>query len=54
MSKLAEIYEDKADDAISQTVAIIEPSLVALMSIIIGSVLLAVMLPLLSLMSGMV
>lgn len=54
MSKLAEIYEDKADDAISQTVAIIEPTLVALMSVIIGSVLLAIMLPLLSLMSGMV
>jgi len=53
MAKLAEIYEDKADDAITRSVAIIEPSLVALMSIIIGSVLLAVMLPLLSLMSGM-
>ena len=53
MAKLASIYEDEVDDAISRAVSIIEPSLVALMSIIIGAILLAVMLPLLSLMSGM-
>ena len=53
MKKLAEIYEDEADDAITHTVSIIEPTLVALMSIVIGAILLSVMLPLLSLMGGM-
>lgn len=53
MRRLAEIYEDEADDAITRTVSLIEPTLVALMSVIIGAILLAVMLPLLSLMGGM-
>ena len=53
MSKLAQVYADEADDAISRLVSVIEPSLVALMSIIIGAILLAVMLPLLGIMSGM-
>lgn len=53
MKKLAEIYEDEVDEAITHTVSIIEPTLVALMSVIIGAILLAVMLPLLSLMGGM-
>lgn len=52
MEKLANIYEEEMDDAISRVVAIIEPSLVALMSIIIGAILLSVMLPLLSVMGG--
>ena len=50
MSKLAIIYEEEMDDAINRIVSIIEPSLVALMSVIIGAILLSVMLPLLSVM----
>lgn len=53
MSRLAEVYADEADDAISRLVSMIEPSLVALMSVVIGAILLAVMLPLLGIMSGM-
>lgn len=53
LAQLAALYEDEVDDAIARTVSAIEPTLVALMSVIIGAVLLAVMLPLLSLMSGM-
>jgi len=52
MNKLADIYEEEMDDAINRVVSIIEPSLVALMSIIIGAILLSVMLPLLSIMGG--
>lgn len=52
MAKLADIYEEEMDEGISRVVAIIEPSLVALMSIIIGAILLSVMLPLLSVMGG--
>lgn len=53
MSKLAALYEEETDDQIARLVSTIEPSLVALMSIIIGAILLAVMLPLLSIMGGM-
>lgn len=53
MSKMSALYEDEVDEAIARTVSAIEPTLVALMSVIIGAILLAVMLPLLSLMSGM-
>jgi type IV pilus assembly protein PilC len=54
MNKLAAIYEEEMDDAVQRLVSIIEPSLVALMSVIIGAILLSVMLPLLSVMGGMV
>lgn len=53
MAKLADIYEEEMDDAINRVVSIIEPSLVALMSVIIGAILLSVMLPLLSVMGGL-
>ena len=53
MSRLAALYEDEVDDSITRAVSMIEPSLVALMSVIIGAILLSVMLPLLSLMGGM-
>lgn len=52
MSKLATLYEEETQDQISHLVSIIEPSLVALMSVIIGAILLAVMLPLLGIMGG--
>lgn len=54
MSKLAVIYEEKMDNAINNIVSIIEPSLVALMSVIIGAILLSVMLPLLNVMGSLV
>ncbi|MEG0491803.1 MAG: type II secretion system F family protein [Clostridia bacterium] len=53
MSKLASLYEEEVETQISHLVSIIEPSLVALMSVIIGAIMLAVMLPLLSIMNGM-
>jgi len=53
MVKLATIYEDEIDDSIRRMVSLIEPTLVAVLSIIIGAVLLAVMLPLASIMSSL-
>ncbi len=53
MSKLASVYEEDMDNQIGHLVSIIEPSLVALMCIIVGAILLSVMLPLLSIMSSM-
>ena len=53
-ARLASLYEQKADSAIQALVASIEPVLVVLMCIAIGGILLSVMLPLLSIMAGMV
>jgi len=52
MGKLGEIYEEEIDDSIRRLVGLIEPTLVALLATIIGGILLAVMLPLASIMSS--
>ena len=52
MEKLSGIYMQEADEAIHAVVAMIEPTLVAVLSIVIGGILLSVMLPLLSVLSA--
>ena len=52
MEKLSGIYMSEADDAIHNVIAMIEPALVAVLSIVIGGILLSVMLPLLSVLSA--
>ena len=45
LGKLSELYEEQVEDDISRLIAIIEPTLVALLAVVIGAVLLSVMLP---------
>lgn len=52
MKKLADIYEEEIDDSVNSMVSIIEPTMVAVLSIIIGAILLSVMLPLMGIMSS--
>ena len=52
MEKLSGIYMSEADEAIHSVIAMIEPTLVAVLSIVIGGILLTVMLPLLSVLSA--
>ncbi len=52
MEKLSGVYMEEADDAIHNVIAMIEPTLVAVLSIVIGGILLSVMLPLLSVLSA--
>lgn len=52
MEKLSGIYMGEADDAIHNVIAMIEPVLVAVLSVVIGGILLSVMLPLLSVLSA--
>jgi len=52
MEKLSGIYMGEADDAIHNVIAMIEPTLVAVLSVVIGGILLSVMLPLLSVLSA--
>ena len=51
--KLAELYEEQVEDDITRLVSIIEPSLVALLSVVIGAVLLSVMLPMAGILSSL-
>jgi len=53
MERLASQYQDEVDDAIRRLVSAIEPTLVAVLSIVIGGILLSVMLPLANLMSAL-
>lgn len=52
MGKVAAEYEKRVEDGISSLVSIIEPSLVAILSIVIGAVLLSVMLPMAGIISS--
>ncbi len=51
MNRLAKEYNEEVDDTIEKLVGVIEPTLVAIMSLIIGGILLSVMLPLANIMS---
>ncbi len=52
MKKVADIYEEEVENRIAHLVSIIEPTLVALLAIVIGAVLLTVMLPMTGILSG--
>lgn len=53
MAKIAGLYEEQVEDDIARLVAIIEPTLIALLSIVIGAILLSVMLPMAGILSSM-
>ena len=53
MEKIAGLYEEQVEDGIAQLVAIIEPTLIALLSVVIGAILLSVMLPMAGILSSM-
>jgi len=52
MNNLADIYSEDVDDSINRAVSIIEPVMVAVLSVVIGGILLSVMLPLMGIMSS--
>lgn len=52
MRKLADRYEDEVDAGISGIISVLEPTLVAVLSIIVGMILLSVMLPLMGVMAS--
>lgn len=52
MQKLSERYEQEIDDQISSLISLVEPTLVAVFSVIVGMILLSVMLPLMGIMSS--
>lgn len=54
LEKVATTYQEEADEEINDFIAIVEPTLVIVLSVIVGIILLSVMLPLLNIMSGMI
>lgn len=52
MKKISDKYEEEVSDNIENIVSVIEPTLVAIMSVIIGGILISVMLPLANIMSS--
>lgn len=52
MKNLAERYSEEVDESIGKAVSFIEPAMVAVLSIVIGAILLSVMLPLMGIMSS--
>ncbi len=53
LDKVADTYEGQADQKIADLIAVVEPTMVIMLSVIVGLILLSVMLPLLNIMSGM-
>lgn len=52
MSRVAELYQDEIDARMSNALAVLEPTLVIGLSLVVGAILLSVMLPLLGIMSS--
>ena len=52
MSKIAQTYEQQVEEGISGLVSVIEPTMVAALSIVIGAVLLSVMMPMAGISGG--
>lgn len=53
LERISDQYQEEADQKIQHTISLLEPTLVAILSVIVGMILLSVMLPLMGLMSGM-
>lgn len=53
MTRIASNYEEETQEKIHSLIAVIEPSMVAALSLIVGLILLSVILPLLGILSGM-
>lgn len=53
MAQIAESYQEEVDTRINQMLAVIEPTLVVLLSLIVGVILLSVMFPLIGIMSNL-
>ena len=53
MGRIADECEEEVDEKLSSMIAVLEPTLVIILSVIVGTILLSVMLPLLEIMSGL-
>jgi type IV pilus assembly protein PilC len=54
MEKIARDYEDRTEERLDHLISIIEPTMVAVLCVIVGLILLSAMLPLLAVMTSIV
>jgi len=54
MKKIADRAEDEISERVGNMISVIEPTLVAILSVVVGAIILSVMLPLMSIMSSLV
>ncbi len=52
MEKIAQVYQEQVEDGIANLVSIIEPTMVTLLSVVIGAILMSVMLPMAGILSS--
>ena len=52
MEQIAELYQEDIDTRMNNLLAVLEPTLVVMLSLIVGVILLSVMLPLMGIMSN--
>lgn len=52
MSKVADLYEEEVEEKVQGVLSVLEPTIIVILSLIIGSILLSVMLPMLAVMNG--
>ena len=53
MGEIAEKYEEEIDNRLTSIISILEPTLVIILSVIVGIILFSVMLPLMGIMSSL-
>ena len=50
--QIADLYQDEMDDKMNRAIAVLEPTLVIALSLVVGVILLSVMLPLIGILSA--
>lgn len=53
LGKIAADCEEKVDERVSRLISVVEPALVALLSVVVGAILLSVMLPMAGILSNL-
>ena len=53
MKQIADLYQDEMDDKMNRAIAVLEPTLVIALSLVVGVILLSVMLPLMGILSSL-
>ena len=51
--QIADLYQDEMDDKMNRVIAVLEPTLVIALSLVVGVILLSVMLPLMGILSSL-
>jgi type IV pilus assembly protein PilC len=51
--KIAEVYDDEVDNAVSGLTSLLEPIMIVFLAVVVGTIVIALFLPLISIISGM-